>query len=150
MIGDRQRLQQVVNNLLTNACKYTPSGGLISMAVRVEGDMIGIEVHDTGIGIEREALPRVFDLYHQGGERNSGGFSGLGIGLALVKLLVELHGGNISAQSAGRGCGSSFIVRLPGAVTVSTASADPLERRPACRLPDSAAATALSAPQYGK
>jgi signal transduction histidine kinase len=125
MIADAQRLQQVVSNLLTNACKYTPPGGRIFVTANNDGDFISIEVRDTGIGLQPESLPRLFDLFHQADEKREPGFSGLGIGLALVKLLVELHDGEITAQSAGRGCGASFTVRLPGAIRVGSAMAEP-------------------------
>jgi len=118
LIADRQRVQQIINNLLTNACKYTQAGGTICVAAKTDREFVSIEVRDTGIGISPEALPRVFDIYRQGAERREGGFSGLGIGLALVKSLVELHGGSVTAHSGGPGTGSSFVVRFPGAITV--------------------------------
>ncbi len=122
LVADPLRVQQVINNLLTNACKYTEPEGSIFLTVEAGGNDVSIEVRDTGIGIPPDVLPRVFDLFHQGIERSQAGPSGLGIGLALVKSLVELHGGSVTAQSAGGGCGASFTVRLPGAITIGSAS----------------------------
>ncbi len=115
VLADAVRVRQVVINLLTNAAKYTEPGGRIDLALGVAGDRAVIEVRDNGAGITRELLPRVFDIFRQGGRPEHGDFSGLGIGLALVKSLVELHGGDISAHSDGAGAGSVFTVRLPGA-----------------------------------
>ena len=115
VLADAVRVQQVVTNLLVNAAKYTNPGGLIRLAVEATGDLIVIEVRDNGVGISAALLPRVFDLFRQGEQLPTGTFSGLGIGLALVKSFVELHGGNVSAQSDGVGAGSAFVVRLPGA-----------------------------------
>jgi two-component system CheB/CheR fusion protein len=109
--GDAVRLTQVVTNLLNNATKFTEPSGRIRVAVRRESDRVAISVSDTGAGIPREMLTRVFDLFTQGGADRSQG--GLGIGLALVKTLVELHGGSVTARSDGPGAGSEFLVRLP-------------------------------------
>jgi signal transduction histidine kinase len=111
---DAPRVQQIVINLLANAAEYTEPGGRIQLLVERIGDLIVIEVTDNGIGISEELLPRIFDLFCQGEEPRIDSFSGLGIGLALVKSLVEQHGGTISARSAGAGAGSSFAGRLPG------------------------------------
>jgi signal transduction histidine kinase len=124
LVADPLRLQQIVNNLLTNAGKYTKPGGRISVGVEAVGGVARIEVRDTGIGISPEALPRVFDMFHQGGDRPQGGFSGLGIGLALVKSLVEMHGGTVTVHSDGAGTGSSFAVCLPGVMTMSRRNSD--------------------------
>jgi signal transduction histidine kinase len=118
LMADPSRVRQVVNNLLTNAGKYTEPGGRISVTVEARGDEVSIEVRDTGIGIPADLLPRVFELFHQGGGRRDG-FSGLGIGLALVKSLVELHGGSITAHSDGKGTGSTFVVLLPGVIRMA-------------------------------
>ena len=107
--GDRLRLAQVVENLLVNAAKYTPAGGTIRLGVDREGDTALIRVRDNGIGIAPERLERVFDAYHQDNQANGG----LGLGLALTKNLVELHGGRVTASSSGPGAGSEFVVRLP-------------------------------------
>ena len=111
--GDETRLEQVITNLLGNALKYTPQHGPIQVEVRAEGDDAVLRVVDSGIGLPAALLPRVFDLFVQGErgiERASGG---LGVGLTLVRRLVELHGGHVRAESDGPGRGSVFTVRLP-------------------------------------
>ncbi|HYF60095.1 MAG TPA: PAS domain S-box protein [Burkholderiaceae bacterium] len=114
MRADPVRLTQIVENLLTNACKYTDPGGEVVVRVREEGDeAIAIEVRDTGIGIAADHLPRIFTLFAQVETAIDRSRGGLGIGLALVRRLVELHGGTISAHSDGPGRGSTFTVRLP-------------------------------------
>jgi signal transduction histidine kinase len=113
MSGDPARLEQVVGNLLNNAAKYSDPGGNISVTLRRETDWAVIEVADAGAGIAPAMLPRVFDLFSQEERSLDRARGGLGIGLALVKALVELHGGTVEAQSAGPGRGSAFIVRLP-------------------------------------
>src|SRR6267143_344540 len=111
--ADEARLAQVVANLLTNAAKYTEPGGHISLAARRDGEQAVIEVRDDGIGISPNLLPRVFDLFVQGRQSSDRAEGGLGIGLALVRNLVGLHGGKVEARSAGLGKGSTFLVRLP-------------------------------------
>jgi PAS domain S-box-containing protein len=112
--GDLTRLAQVVSNLLNNAAKYTPPGGRIDLVARMEGaGTVAIEVRDNGTGIAPDVLPRVFDLFSQGHGLRERAQGGLGIGLWLVKKLVELHHGTIVAKSEGTGRGSSFVVRLP-------------------------------------
>ncbi|NBD08535.1 ATP-binding protein [Corallococcus silvisoli] len=111
--ADPTRLAQVFANLLTNAAKYTEPGGFLAVTGTREGQELVVSVRDTGVGIAPEMLPRVFDLFvqeHQALDRSQGG---LGLGLAIARSLVTLHGGTISAQSAGRGRGSTFTVRLP-------------------------------------
>lgn len=113
VLADSARLAQVFGNLLTNAAKYTPDGGRVVVAAERDGDDVTVSVTDTGIGIPPEMLGRVFELFTQVEgpyEREQGG---LGIGLSLVKRLVEMHGGSVTAHSAGRGTGSRFVVRLP-------------------------------------
>jgi PAS domain S-box-containing protein len=110
--GDDVRLEQVIVNLLNNANKYTDRGGLLAVALRTEGDEAVLCVRDNGIGIEPEALPRMFDLFTQANQSLSRAQGGLGIGLALVKSLVAMHGGRIEAHSV-PGQGSEFIVILP-------------------------------------
>jgi len=111
--GDPIRLTQVVSNLLTNAAKYTPQGGHISLtAVREDGSAV-VRVRDNGMGIPPEMLSRVFDLFTQIGAAGDDRAGGLGIGLSLVRRLVELHGGTVAAFSDGPGRGSEFVVRLP-------------------------------------
>ena len=115
--GDPVRLAQVVTNLLNNSAKYTDRGGHIWLAAWREGDSAVISVRDNGCGISAEMLPRVFDLFTQAGGKQGHPQGGLGIGLTLVRSLVDLHGGSVAAGSDGPGRGSEFIVRLPlGAV----------------------------------
>jgi PAS domain S-box-containing protein len=111
--GDRIRLVQVVANLLTNAAKYTPPGGHIDLRVGVEGDEVVVAVHDDGNGIDPDLLPSIFDLFTQAERTPDRTQGGLGIGLALVKSVVERHGGKVEATSEGEGHGSRFTVRLP-------------------------------------
>ena len=111
--GDADRLEQVFVNLLTNAIKFTPPGGRILLIATVEGDEAVVHVQDTGIGISPEVLPRIFDLFTQEEASRARGPGGLGLGLALVRQLVGLHGGTVQVRSDGRGHGSTFTVRLP-------------------------------------
>jgi PAS domain S-box-containing protein len=113
MIGDDTRLNQVLQNLLINAAKYTDPGGRVEMRVRVEGDMVITTVTDNGRGIDPDALERVFQLFVQEDAQQSPTDAGLGIGLTLARTLVDLHGGSIRAASAGRNQGSTITVRLP-------------------------------------
>jgi signal transduction histidine kinase len=110
---DPTRLSQVVGNLLHNACKFTPEGGRISLSVKREDDHALVCVTDTGMGIHVDQLPRIFDLFVQGDTSLERAQSGLGIGLTLVKQLVEMHGGTIEAHSEGNGKGAQFIARFP-------------------------------------
>jgi PAS domain S-box-containing protein len=111
--ADPVRLTQVVGNLLANAAKYTESGGRITLEVQREGDQAILRVRDTGIGIDPEVLPRIFELFVQANHAVTRSQGGLGIGLTLVKSLVELHHGTVEAHSAGPGKGSEFVVALP-------------------------------------
>src|ERR1700722_6411810 len=112
VLGDLTRLAQIFSNLLNNAAKYTPPGGRITLtASEVDGKAV-IQVRDTGVGITAEALPGVFEMFTQA-NRDRGLAPGLGIGLALVHVLTEMHGGNVTAESDGLGAGSTFTVRLP-------------------------------------
>jgi signal transduction histidine kinase len=113
--GDPLRLSQVVTNLLINAAKYTPPGGHISVGCRLEGNVAAIRVRDDGIGIAPELLPGMFELFAQGAPGSAASMGGMGVGLAVARQLVELHGGTIAAESAGPGKGSEFIIRLPPA-----------------------------------
>jgi PAS domain S-box-containing protein len=130
--ADLTRLAQVFANLLTNSAKYTEPGGRIRLAARRDGDAVEVAVRDTGIGIPAEALPHVFEMFSQvdrSVERSTGG---LGIGLALVKGLVEMHGGTVTAASPGPGRGSEFTVRLPAAPGLPEPPPDaPADARPA-------------------
>ena len=114
--GDLTRLAQVVSNLLNNSAKYTPHGGRIELSAHMDGERVVIDVRDNGAGISPEALPQVFDLFSQVDRTRSDAQGGLGIGLWLVKKLVELHHGSIDAHSDGPGRGSTFTVRLPAAM----------------------------------
>jgi two-component system, sensor histidine kinase len=111
--GDPTRLEQVVTNLLDNAVKFTPPGGRVDVAILAHGPHAVVTVRDTGIGISRDVLPSIFDLFVQGSRTVARSDGGLGLGLTIVKRLVELHGGTISASSPGLDRGSEFVVRLP-------------------------------------
>jgi len=130
--GDRARLVQAVGNLLDNAIKYTDEGGRITLAAHREGATVVISIRDSGVGIPADMLPQVFDLFTQADrslERRQGG---LGLGLTLVRRLVEMHGGVVRASSAGPGLGSEFTIRLPvmvghdGAAESEPSSAPPV------------------------
>lgn len=111
--GDPGRLQQVMSNLLANAIKFTPKGGKVQVLLERVNSHVEITVSDSGIGIEPELLPHVFERFRQADGSMARQFGGLGLGLSIVKSLVELHGGSISAQSAGKGRGAAFHVHLP-------------------------------------
>jgi CheY-like chemotaxis protein len=111
--ADPIRLSQVVANLLTNAARYTPSGGAVGIVARREDDEAVLRVEDSGAGISAEQLPHLFNMFFQGPQRSDRPSGGLGLGLALVKSLVTLHGGSVSAASEGPGRGSVFEVRIP-------------------------------------
>jgi PAS domain S-box-containing protein len=111
LLADPDRLAQVVSNLLNNAAKFTPDGGRITLRARTDGTDAVVSVRDTGVGIPREQLPRLFEMYTQFAPGRPHG--GLGIGLSLVRSLVELHGGTVTARSDGPGAGSEFTIRLP-------------------------------------
>jgi signal transduction histidine kinase/CheY-like chemotaxis protein len=111
--GDPARLQQVVWNLLTNATKFTPAGGTVRVSLRRAGPHVRITVSDNGQGISADFLPFIFERFRQADGATTRKHGGLGIGLALVKQLVELHGGSVSAESAGPGQGATFVVTLP-------------------------------------
>ena len=109
----RDRLQQVVWNLLTNAVKFTPNGGRVEVSVRRDGRAVSIVVADTGEGMAPDLLPHVFEPFRQADSSATRAHGGLGLGLALVRQLVELHGGRVLAESPGEGKGSTFTVALP-------------------------------------
>jgi signal transduction histidine kinase/CheY-like chemotaxis protein len=113
LAGDPTRLQQIFANLLANAAKFTNPGGRIDVEGRREGKWIVVAVRDTGVGIGAEMLPRIFDLFTQGSRTLDRGHAGLGVGLTVVKRLVELHGGHVEGRSEGPGRGAEFVVRLP-------------------------------------
>jgi CheY-like chemotaxis protein len=113
VLGDADRLQQIVWNLLSNAVKFTPEGGRVELRMEGEAERVRIVVSDNGEGIEPEFLPYVFDRFRQADTSVARRFGGLGLGLSLVKQLTELHGGTISAASEGAGRGATFAVILP-------------------------------------
>jgi CheY-like chemotaxis protein/two-component sensor histidine kinase len=113
VMGDQKRLVQIVTNLLNNAAKYTPRGGVIRIRLAVDAGMLTLSVEDNGIGIPADLQPHVFDLFTQADRASDRAQGGLGIGLALVKNLTELHGGTVSCVSAGKDRGSTFTVVLP-------------------------------------
>jgi signal transduction histidine kinase/CheY-like chemotaxis protein len=113
--ADPTRLAQIIGNLLNNAAKYTPNGGNIELAVKSEGATVAISVTDDGLGLPKECLNDVFEMFNQVDQSLHRAQGGLGIGLALVRKLVEMHGGSVAAESAGLGQGSRFTVRLPRA-----------------------------------
>jgi PAS domain S-box-containing protein len=115
--ADSVRLTQVFSNLLNNACKYTPPGGTIAIAALRDGNETIVTVKDSGIGIAPDVLPRIFDMFAQAAPGGHAAQSGLGIGLTLVRRLVEMHGGQIEGKSEGLGRGSEFVVRLPLAMS---------------------------------
>jgi len=120
--ADSTRVIQIVGNLLDNAAKYTPRGGEISVRGYCERGEVVLRVRDTGIGISRELLPRVFDLFVQSDPFLPRSEGSLGVGLTLARTLVELHGGSINAHSEGSGRGSEFVVRLPAVFSAPSAS----------------------------
>jgi signal transduction histidine kinase/ActR/RegA family two-component response regulator len=128
--GDPVRLQQIVSNLLVNAVKFTPQGGMVEVRLEARGAQVDIVVHDTGAGIHREFLPYVFDRFRQEDTTETRRHDGLGLGLAIVRHLVELHNGSISAESPGMGQGATFTVSLPA---LDGAEAAALEPKPSIR-----------------
>lgn len=128
--GDLVRLAQVLANLLNNAAKYTDPGGQIWLTVACAGSEIQISVRDNGAGIAADMLPRVFDLFTQVDRTAGKAHGGLGIGLSLVKSLVDLHGGRVAARSAGIGQGSEFTVHLPRALGAQHSGPTPAHQRP--------------------
>jgi CheY-like chemotaxis protein len=126
VLADPTRLEQIIRNLFDNALKYTPPGGRISASVAPEGRDSVLRVRDTGIGIPPHMLPRIFDLFVQQPRKLDRAEGGLGLGLTVVKRLVDLHGGTVEASSAGTDAGSEFVVKLPTvAAGVDETSASP-------------------------
>ena len=132
MTGDATRLQQAVWNLLSNAVKFTAAGGRVEVRTRLDDGQIELTVTDSGIGIDATFLPYVFDRFRQADASSTRAQSGLGLGLAIVRHLVELHGGSVRAESDGRDAGTRFVVRLPRR-HVSLTARD--ARRPQACLP---------------
>src|SRR3984957_15208714 len=128
VLGDPTRLVQALGNVLTNAAKYTERGGRISLAAAESGSELGIRVRDNGIGIPAELMPMIFNLFTQLDRTSAPPQSALGIGLALVQRLVEMHGGSVSARSDGLCKGSEFLIRLPLFIRESVESGQPLQQ----------------------
>ncbi len=126
--ADMIRMAQVFSNLLNNAAKYTEPGGQIELSVEVIGANAVVSIKDSGIGIAAEMLPHIFEMFTQVDRHSHRSQGGLGIGLTLVKRLVELHGGSIEAQSRGLGQGSEFIVRLPVVTDRAVAASEAIKR----------------------
>ncbi len=112
-MGDDARLQQIVWNLVSNAIKFTPAGGSVTVDARTRDNQYEISVTDTGRGISAQFLPHLFDRFSQQDSSLNKSFAGLGIGLTIVRHIVEVHGGTIEAQSLGEGHGARFTVSLP-------------------------------------
>jgi len=110
---DRDRLREAVDNLVSNAIKYSPRGGQIELSMSVDGDTIAIAVRDEGAGLSREDISRLFGRFQRLSAKPTGGESSTGLGLSIVKRIVELHGGRIDSESPGPGRGSTFTIRLP-------------------------------------
>jgi CheY-like chemotaxis protein/two-component sensor histidine kinase len=125
--GDPARLQQIIWNLLWNALKFTPEGGEIFVALEQSGSGIELTVADTGVGIRADFLPHIFERFKQGNPSITRRFGGLGLGLAIAKHLVDLHGGVIRAESEGEDKGARFIMRLPSGSAAVDAQVEPAE-----------------------
>lgn len=138
--GDRSRLSQVISNLLSNAVKFTPPGGKINVSLRRIGSYVSLTVTDTGIGISPEFLPHVFDRFRQADGTTIRTHRGLGLGLAIVRHLVELHGGTVGVESKGIGKGAAFIVNLP-LVTMNAAEQIESRLQTYSRISETGAAT---------
>jgi PAS domain S-box-containing protein len=132
--ADADRLRQIAWNLLSNAVKFTPSGGRVTLALEAAGNKVRLTVRDTGCGISPAFLPRVFERFSQGDGGGARGVRGLGIGLAIVRELVEAHGGTAEALSEGEGQGATFTVTLPGRVEVPSAAPLPSRRGDGMRV----------------
>ncbi len=130
VLGDETRLVQILTNILNNAAKYTPEGGHLRLVMETEPSQVVVRVIDDGIGIAAALQPRVFDLFAQAERTSDRSQGGLGLGLALVKSLVGLHGGHVSCHSDGAGCGSTFTVRLPRFEPLPEASERRRQARP--------------------
>jgi len=129
--GDAIRLEQIAWNLVANALKFTPEGGHVALVVAGDGRSVELAVRDTGFGIEPDVLPHVFEAFRRGDGGEARRFRGLGLGLALVKQIVELHGGTVSASSRGRNSGTTVTVKLPAAELVQQPDTTAIARPPA-------------------
>jgi signal transduction histidine kinase/ActR/RegA family two-component response regulator len=138
VVGDPNRLQQVVWNLLTNAVKFTPKGGKIDVLVQRVNSHVEITIHDSGIGIDDDFLPHLFERFRQADASTTRKYGGLGLGLSIVKQLIELHGGSVKAESPGEGLGATFTVNLPVRAVreVSTREHPTSRGTPVPRLPE--------------
>jgi PAS domain S-box-containing protein len=137
VLGDATRLTQVVGNVLNNSCKYTRPGGKISLSAERCRDEAVITVRDSGIGIPRDKLRGIFEMFTQVDRSPERAQGGLGIGLALVQRLIQMHGGSVEARSAGEGQGSEFVIRLPNVIEIHSRVATPSVARPPnrpCRI----------------
>jgi two-component system CheB/CheR fusion protein len=128
ILGDPRRLQQVASNLLSNAIKFTPPGGKVDIVLRSAGSWVELVVRDTGVGISASFLPHVFDRFQQEQTTTARRGGGLGLGMAIVRNLVELHGGTVGVASDGQGHGATFIVRLPVAAILPAPADQPPQR----------------------
>lgn len=128
--GDPERMQQIVWNLISNAIKFTPPGGVVTLSVAAAADAVVLCVRDTGVGIRPEIIEQVFEPFRQGESGTRRRFPGLGLGLHIVRLLVDLHGGRVSIESGGEGCGTTVTVEFPvnGAVSTPTSPETTTER----------------------
>jgi hypothetical protein len=124
--GDADRLQQIVWNLLSNAVRFTPSGGQVAVSVARTGSLAEITVRDTGEGIDPAFIPHAFDRFRQADSTPARRHGGLGLGLAIVRHLVDAHGGTVQASSPGRGQGATFVVRLPVRAVAPRSAASPI------------------------
>src|SRR5262249_1116668 len=129
VMGDPGRLQQVFLNLLSNAVKFTPTGGRIEVSMAHKGNGAVVTVADTGEGISPEFLPFVFDRFRQADRTSTRSHMGLGLGLAIVRHVIDLHGGAVRVTSAGEGKGSSFTVTIPLAIGVEGVPRKPVADR---------------------
>ena len=134
VLGDSARLQQVVWNLLSNAVKFTPAGGQVNIRLEHIGSQAQIQVLDTGKGIPQDFLPHVFEYFRQADSTTTRKFGGLGLGLAIVRHLVELHGGTVAVDSPGEGQGAMFTVLLPLLPSPPPTPQDNLQARPMAHL----------------
>jgi PAS domain S-box-containing protein len=137
VLGDKHRLQQVFWNLLSNALKFTASGGAVTVMLHGSGESIEFQITDSGVGIRREVLPFIFDRFRQADSSTTRTYGGLGLGLAIVKHIVDLHGGRVRAASAGEGLGATFTIQLPADPPLAGVPA-PVEREAATSLSSSA------------
>jgi signal transduction histidine kinase len=120
--ADPKRLYQVLNNVLSNAIKFTPEGGSVTLTCEVDGNELHIRVRDSGIGIDQEFMPSVFERFRQADSRSTRNHGGLGLGLAIARHLVEQHGGQIQAFSEGRDKGTTVSIRVPSTTKPSAAA----------------------------